>query len=191
MILALIVTLACGFVLDREQQELSGKLVRLHVLANSDETNDQALKLEVRDRVIRELEPLIEEHSEKADAEQIIEDNLSALENAAMEVINERGLNYTVSARLTEEFYPSREYDDFSLPAGDYTSLQIIIGEGGGANWWCVIFPPLCTGAEITDSSAAAGLTDDEISLITEDGTGYVIKFKALEIWAGIKNFFK
>lgn len=190
LIIALIITVACGFALDKEQRELSDKMIRLHVIANSDGADDQDLKLEVRDRVLDKLEPLLESGSGKASAEEIIGDNLELLEDEAMKVISGRGLDYSVKASLTEEFYPTREYESFSLPAGEYTSLRIIIGEGEGANWWCVVFPPLCTTVETVKSGDFDELSDEEVSLITEDGTGYVIKFKALEILAEIKNLF-
>jgi len=96
-----------------------------------------------------------------------------------------------VAVSLEETWFPTREYEDFSLPAGNYTALRVVIGEGEGRNWWCVVFPPLCLGAvseRVEATAAMAGLTEDEISLITAEEGEYIIKFKLLELWDELKR---
>ena len=101
---------------------------------------------------------------------------------AGAETVGEAGYDYPVTASLEEDvWFPTKEYEDFALPAGEYTALRIVIGEGGGQNWWCVVFPPLCLGSvsETTaETAASAGFSEDEISLITGENEGYVVKFK-------------
>ena len=160
--------LALGGWLDREQERLADQVIRLHVIANSDSPEDQALKLEVRDQ-----------------------EHLPELAAAGQRVLEERGCDYAVRAELTETWFPTKEYEDFALPAGEYTALRVVIGEGAGQNWWCVAFPPLCLGAasETVEEAAQAGrFTDDQAALMTGETQGYVLKFKAIELWEGLKR---
>lgn len=186
--IALVVTLVCGFTLDREQTELSEKLIRLHVVANSDTEEDQALKLKVRDSILGELTVLLSGVEDKTEAQEIIGSHLKELCKAAQRTIRAEGYNYAVTTRLMTEDFPTRNYTTFSLPAGKYTALRVTIGAGEGHNWWCVIFPPLCAGAATTGDASDMGLTDDEIGLITESSGKYVIRFKAIEIFSAIRS---
>ena len=97
----------------------------------------------------------------------------------------ENGFDYSARAALTWEAYPTREYDTFTLPAGRYLSLRVTLGEGEGQNWWCVVFPPLCMAAtteEFAGSAETAGLTEEEVSLITQESEGYVVRLKIIEL---------
>lgn len=170
------------------QTELSENLIRLHVVANSDSSEDQSLKLRVRDGVLEELDSLLKGCTDKSEAEEIIDENMASIVEAAEAVIAEQGKGFTVKAAITEEVFPTVEYETFTLPAGKYTSLRIVIGEGEGKNWWCVIFPPLClTAAEKTVSFEELGLSDETFKIISEDTCGYVVKFKLLEWFSKIK----
>ena len=156
--------------------------VRLHILANSDSGDDQALKLAVRDKILEEYSMVLRAFGTKNEAERKISSLLPQIKKTAEEIIKEKGYSYSVSVSLTEEWYETRDYEGFSLPCGIYTSLRVIIGEGAGKNWWCVMYPPLCT--ELASESAPAddGLIDysgEEIKLIS--GGKYQIKFKILE----------
>ncbi len=160
------------------QAGLSDKLVRLHVLANSDSQSDQALKLQVRDAVLA-----------AAQGDEITPELLSTLQKAGQDCVYEQGYDYEVTVELVREHYDTRDYGTFSLPAGYYQSVKVMIGQGAGQNWWCVIFPPLCAGVSQSDLDSiatAAGLTEDEIAFISEDGTGYVIKFKIAELFGAL-----
>ncbi len=191
LIVALSVLLLTGATLQRTSDALSDKLVRLHVVANSDSEEDQALKLQVRDSVLRELESRLDGVTDIGEAKRIIEASLPEIERAARETLSARGCGDEVRVTLCEERFPTTDYDNFSLPAGTYTSLRVRIGKAAGHNWWCVVFPPVCAAASMEETAAAAvGLTEDQISLITRDSGGFVVKFRLLELWGKFKALF-
>jgi len=174
----------------RTQQEISDKVVRLHVVANSDSKEDQALKYRVRDAILGRITSLVSTSQDRSEAEGLIRGQILELEALAAREISAAGYDYPVTARLTELDFPTREYESFTLPAGNYLALQVVIGEGKGQNWWCVVFPPLCTAAasEVPASALAAGFSQSEISLITEEEGGYLLKFKTLEWLQALKE---
>ena len=174
----------------RTQDDLSNKVVRLHVLANSDSEEDQALKLLVRDAVLERAEDVLVQTSDRAEAEGKLRGHLLEFERAAAEVIREEGYDYTVTVELADTEFPTRAYDGFTLPAGEYLALRVLIGEAAGQNWWCVVFPPLCTAAaaDTSVSAMATGFTEEEIKLITEEDSGYILKFKVVEFWEELRQ---
>lgn len=129
------------------QQALAGDLLRLHVIANSDSVQDQQVKLLVRDRVLEVTEPLLAEAHSQDEVRHILSEHLQQITDEAQQVLTEQGMPYQLSAQMADEYYPTRQYDTFSLPAGWYTGLKIRLGTASGHNWWCVVFPPLCTDA--------------------------------------------
>ena len=171
------------------QRDLADRVVRLHVLANSDSEEDQALKLLVRDAVLERATALLEQTESRAEAEALLRESLPELETIAEETVRANGYSYAVTAELEDTSFPTKEYDGFSLPAGEYLALRILIGEGAGQNWWCVVFPPLCTAAsaDVPETALAAGFTEDQVGLMTEEDIGYVLKFKAVEWWEQLK----
>ena len=187
--LALLLGVACaallGVWLDGAQAALSDQVIRLHVLANSDSEADQALKLRVRDRILAEAEELFVPGAGRAETEELLRAHLYDLAEA--------GYSYPVTASLVHDcWFPTKTYTDFALPAGAYTALRIEIGAGGGQNWWCVVFPPLCLGSvsETTQETALeAGLTENQVSLMTGEDEGYVVKFKAVELLEQFKGW--
>ncbi|MBR7081706.1 MAG: stage II sporulation protein R [Oscillospiraceae bacterium] len=191
LITALVVTMLFCCVTQGSQAELSEKLVRLHVVANSDSDEDQALKLKVRDAVLSEVEPIIMGASDREGAVSLLAENMDAVARAAGEAVLENGKNYRVKATIAQENFPTRRYDTFSLPAGSYTSLRVVIGGGEGRNWWCVAFPPLCKSAAVEDKSEEYGLTEGEVDLITGETGEYKLSFKTLEILQAIREWFK
>ena len=171
------------------QRDLADRVVRLHVLANSDSEEDQALKLLVRDAVLERATGILEQSAGRAEAEALLRESLPELETIAEETVRANGYSYAVTAELEDTSFPTKEYDGFSLPAGEYLALRILIGEGAGQNWWCVVFPPLCTAAsaDVPETALAAGFTEDQVGLMTEEDSGYVLKFKAVEWWEQLK----
>ena len=188
LMVAAALVLMSGALALQTQDQLADKVVRLHVLANSDSEEDQALKLRVRDRVLERATELLKQSADRQEAEALLRGNLLELENLAAEEIAAAGYDYPVTAELTDTTFPTREYDGFTLPAGEYLALRIVIGEGAGQNWWCVVFPPLCTtaSADVPASALAAGLTQEDVNLITEE-PGYVLKFKTVELWERLR----
>lgn len=166
-----------------QQARLADKLTRLHVVANSDSAADQALKLQVRDAVLAEIRP----EDDAGDARL-----LARLEQAAEAAVEAAGQSQSVRVYRTRMYFDTRVYDTFALPAGEYDAVRIELGAAEGNNWWCVLFPPLCAGAcqeELADIGACAGLTRDEVSYISRDGTAYVIRFKIAEWWGTLKEW--
>lgn len=189
LLLALAVGLASGAMALQTGQELSDRVVRLHVLANSDSEEDQALKLKVRDRILAYTEPILAGSADRREAEALLRGHLLEMEGIAVEEIRANGYDYRVSVRLEDASFPTREYEGFTLPAGKYLALRIVIGEGAGRNWWCVVFPPLCAAAaeEVPETALAAGLSPGQVGLITEENEGYVLKSKLVEFWRGLE----
>ena len=172
------------------EDELYTNVLRLHVLANSDTEEDQALKLKVRDAVLQASEPILADCHSKEEAMRAVIAHLSILENAAQQAILAQGRNDSVHLELGEEVYPTRSYESFCFPSGSYTSLRIIIGEGEGQNWWCVLFPPMCLSAvtQANDSTQenayiSVGLTGEQYRMITQtDQSTYTVRFRLLEV---------
>ncbi len=165
------------------EAEIYDNMIRLHVLANSDSEADQNLKLKVRDAVLKEAEKI--EASDSDEAYIKTEKAIKSLKKAAERKIAEEGYSYNVEITLGKEPYPEREYEGFVLPAGEYTSLRVLIGDAAGQNWWCVLYPPLCTAtaSEREEVFIAAGFTEGQYRAITEsENKKYKVKFKIVEI---------
>ena len=165
--------------------EIYDSCVRLHVLANSNSEEDQEVKLKVRDRILSELSSY--DVKTKEEALKTVEENKERLEKIAKDELRKNGFDYDVKIDIGYEDYPTRNYEDFSLPAGTYTSVRVLLGSGEGENWWCVLYPPLCTQTAIKyddDACIDVGLTKDQYSLITQSNGKYKVKFKILEITA-------
>ena len=143
-LLALAVVLLWGTWTAHSQDTLARKMIRLHVIANSDSEQDQTLKLQVRDKVLAKATEILEASDNMRQAAQKLEQSLPDMEAIAVEEISARGYDYPVTACLEETEFPTKDYDGFRLPSGEYLALRIVIGEGAGKNWWCVVFPPLC-----------------------------------------------
>ena len=185
LLIGVTVFLLTGAWAANTQGELADRVVRLHVIANSDAEEDQALKLQVRDAVLARTEAILRASADREEAESWLAAALPELERLAEETVAASGFDYGVTAELAETSFPTKDYDGFSLPAGRYLALRLVIGQGTGQNWWCVVFPPLCTAAasEVPETALAAGLTEDQVSLMTGEDDGYVLKFKVVEWW--------
>lgn len=178
----LIVTMVIGVMPTDAEGEIYDDTLRLHILANSDQSEDQKLKLEIRDRILLKYGKMLKGGESITEAKESVEQLLPEIEEDARVWIGELGYNYDVKASLSVEWYETREYEDFTLPAGYYSSLRIIIGEGKGQNWWCVMYPPLCMEMASESAPRDDGVIDyskEEIRLITSGK--YQVKFKILE----------
>ena len=164
------------------EAEIYEDTIRLHILAESDSREDQELKIKVRDALLEEYGELLGGEKDFNGARERVFELLGEMKTTAAEVIKKSGYDYPVNATLTVEWYDTREYEGFTLPAGYYTSLRVIIGSGSGQNWWCVMYPPLCLEMACEDAPADDALIDytkEEIRLI-QSGK-YNVKFKILE----------
>ena len=185
------VFLLSGALSLQTQSALADKVVRLHVLANSDSEADQSLKLTVRDAVLAETEVLLEGVENRDTAARVLRAQLPQLRRTAERTMAEQGSHYPVEVRLETAEFPTKTYDGFALPAGEYLALRVLIGEAAGQNWWCVVFPPLCSAAasEVGETAVAAGMSGEQVRLITEE-EGCVLKFKCVELWQQLRSRF-
>ena len=186
LFLAFGLTLTAGVWASASESALAGQVLRLHVVANSDSDRDQALKLLVRDAVLARAGEILDGVPDRESAEQALEPHLDELARTAAEVLEAEGCGDAVTVSLADQWFPTKEYDGFSLPAGQYRALKVTIGEGRGRNWWCVVFPPLCLGSvteESVEAVAGEALSDDQVALITGQDGGYVLKFRFIEWW--------
>lgn len=184
---------------DYELERKGNNLIRFHVLANSDSTEDQQLKLKVRDKIVVAMGEALENSSSIEETRDVLRENLFKIEEVAREEISYSGKDYKVSAVLTEDIFPTKRYGNIVLPAGEYEALKIIIGAGGGQNWWCVMFPPLCfvdikNGLidEKTQQELKTTLTEEEYNLVyISSNTAELplqLKSKIVEIFKTSKN---
>ena len=176
---------ALNFLPVHGEEAIYNSVIRLHVIAASDSDSDQALKLKVRDAVLSGLSTLSEGCSSKSEAEEKLATQLEEIRAVALETLAAEGCDCHVSVSLGKEKYPQKSYDGVCFPAGEYTSLRIVIGEGEGKNWWCVLFPQLClAGAKNAEAAfVEVGLTPEQYRVITEtDEPKYKLRFKIIDI---------
>lgn len=175
LIFALMLTTFIAVIPTDADYAIYDDTVRLHILANSDSEDDQSLKLTVRDAILSEYSEELSVFDDIEAAKAMLSGRLSEIEEYAENIIRKNGYAYEVNAYLGEEWYDTREYDSFTLPAGYYTSLRIIIGKGDGKNWWCVMFPPMCLDA----CTEAAQYSQNEEILIKKR---FNVRFKLVEL---------
>lgn len=182
---------------DNLVQEISEKLIRFHVLANSDSEEDQALKMKVKDEVISFIAPKLEKSNSIEESREILRENNDEIIDIATKCIKENGYNYSVSTTLGKENFPTKVYGNITLPQGEYEAFRVLIGDAEGANWWCVMFPPLCfvdvtkgqISYEETDERIKKVLDEDEFNAVSSDGTvddnktNVTFKFKIFDLF--------
>ena len=179
----LIITLLISVMPTDAEANIYEDTIRLHILANSDSPEDQELKIRVRDGLLLKYGERLRLAGSFEGAESLVRELIPEIEKYAESLVGELGEGYPVKAVISKEWYETRDYDGFSLPCGYYTSLRILIGEGRGQNWWCVVFPTLCVPAtsEWMDTAASGGMTGEEVALMEGQETEYIVKFKCLE----------
>ena len=190
--------LVCGFVLAALCSffpfaaacgQLPRDVVRLHVVANSNGAEDQAVKLLVRDAVLEEAARWYQGASSMEEASSQLCTHLQSIAGAARQVLGEQGVGYSATAQMTEMYFPTRDYGDFRLPAGRYRTLRVTLGEGAGKNWWCVVFPSLCLPAA-TQEEALLTLPEGERQVV-EGGQNVQVKLKAVELWESLREWLR
>ena len=184
--------------------DIKDKLIRFHVIANSDTDEDQNLKLKVRDKVVEALSEKLSNVNSLEEAENVLEENIDYVNEIAKEVIKENNYTYEVNTMLSYENFPDKVYGDCVFPQGNYEAFRVIIGEGKGQNWWCVMFPSLCFVDESKNSVDSSDLKEEIENIepknnetINEDkeknkessnvNNGVKFKFKIVEV---INNIF-
>lgn len=186
---------------ERIQTSIANEVIRFHIKANSDDIDDQNLKIAIKDEILKEFKVGLDKSNSIDETREFLLSNLTEIEKCAKQVIIDNGYDYEVTANLEDDFFPTKKYGDIYLPAGKYEALNVRIGESKGANWWCVMFPPLCfvdiATEEIPEDDNVKTqlkqvLTEEEYALVSKkDGDGVVpieVKFKLVEWWQNNKN---
>lgn len=153
---------------DLSIEDISNKLIRFHVIANSDNESDQALKLQIRDKVLQYISPKLNNSKSIEESRKILDIENENILNIAKEVINENGYSYDVESTLSKEYFPVKTYGNITLPQGKYEAYRIVIGSGEGQNWWCVMFPPLCF-VDVTKGSIAYEETEKQMKEVLNE----------------------
>ncbi|MCB2293150.1 stage II sporulation protein R [Clostridium algoriphilum] len=176
------------------QSDIAGKLIRFHVIANSDDKIDQKLKLKVRDSVLKYISPKLKNCTSIEESRNVLNKEDKNIKKIAETIIKRNGYEYSVATALSKENFPVKTYGNITLPQGEYEAYRIVIGTGKGQNWWCVMFPPLCfvdiTKGDVsyqkTEKEMKTVLSDDEYNLVnnTETSKKIVVKFKLGEIFS-------
>jgi len=172
---------------DFLQPSIASKILRFHVIANSDSSDDQAVKEQVRDAVGTYLQPLLEEADSLEETKQIVGRNIGEVIRISKRTLAEYGYDYEVSAHITTTEFPEKTYGSYTFPKGEYEALQIVIGEGTGKNWWCVLYPNMCFRGSVyevveeeADESLREVLNPWEYAKVFDSGK-VKIRFKFLE----------
>ena len=167
--------------------DLRQSVLRLHIIANSDSEEDQAVKLLVRDKILEESTDIFAGETDLHKAEKKATEKIGDFCETAERVLSENGFSYGAEAEIGDSYFETREYEDFTLPAGNYRSLIIRLGSAEGKNWWCVIFPAVCipaaTDASLSDSASSTS------AQIAEHPQKYIMRFKTVEIYEDLKKF--
>lgn len=173
--------LAMGCRWNWQQTGLASRMIRLHVVANSDREDDQALKLQVRDEVLSGCRSLLAGTETVSEARSVLGAHLTQLADRGAAVVQREGYRYPVRVSLEYTGFPAIDYGGFALPAGEYQALRVELGSGEGHNWWCVLYPALCDAPEVSQTAMAAGLTDEDLPLM--EGQNYQLRFRCVELW--------
>ncbi len=176
---------------SKQCDEIRDKMLRMHVIANSDSDIDQQLKLEVRDAILVKGKELFDGSITAEQAEEKILPHINELEKTALSVIHNNGFDYDVNVTVQKDYFNTRTYENaITLPAGYYTAVKVVIGEGKGKNWWCIIFPPMCLPAA-NSQCEIDNVLDKEENEIVCNGSRYKLKFKIVEICEGLLKKYK
>lgn len=164
------------------EEEIYTSVLRLHILAESDDTADQAAKLAVRDALLSHYGEVFALNESKEDAVAYVRENLTSIKETAATALAEFGYEGKVTAELTEEWFDTRTYDDITLPGGTYTALKITIGEGRGQNFWCMLYPALCVKPALGEVSVESTEAFDKDTYLFLSRGGYGVRFRVLEL---------
>ena len=189
-LIALIFTVISTVSFENTCEGIREKVLRLHVIAASDSASDQNMKYAVRDELLRDGESIFRGSETVFQAEEKIGDSLDFLRESAESTLRSLGCDYPVNVILGRTYFPTRQYGEVTLPAGYYNAVRVIIGEGKGKNWWCVMFPPMCLPAASEGTPDISDILSEEENLIVSGGEKYEIKFWFVEKYYEIKEKF-
>lgn len=186
LVLSILLSLTC---FDASCDSVRGSVLRLHILANSDSKYDQEIKLKVRDRLLNESGELFEQIYSYDEAVKKAEQNLPLLQRAAEDELRLLGCDLPVKVEVAKSDFSTREYEEVTLPAGEYTALRVLIGDAKGKNWWCVCYPNMCIPA-VSQTKQIGSTLDKQSTKIVTTPKKYVVRFKIVEIYQSLKSKF-
>lgn len=175
------VILCVGF--ENDCEDIRENVLRLHVVADSDSEQAQSVKLKVRDALLEESRGLFEGNTSLDQAQSKLGSSLDEMKAVAERTLREEGYTYSAAVELTRCYFPTRQYGGVTLPAGNYNALRVVLGEGEGHNWWCVMFPPMCLPAAGKDEAKLNDVLDEKSIDIVTGGKKYEVRFWIVEKW--------
>ncbi len=183
--------LICAIILsvatfDAACEDLRNGVLRLHIIANSDSVEDQRLKLKVRDEILKNSDILFDEACDFDSAIVCAKESLQTVADISNRVISASGKNYSAEAYVGETYFETREYEDFTLPAGEYTSLIVKLGDAKGKNWWCVVYPAVCLPA--ADDADLSESVSKKGTVVAKNPRKYIMRFKVIEWYENLKT---
>lgn len=190
VLFTLYIFISCYFYASNSLNNIEDSVFRLHIIANSDSDEDQALKYKVRNNIISYMNKLCENSSSKEETIEIAKNHINDFKQIADKTIADNNFEYTSTVEIGNYKFPTKYYGDIALPSGNYDALEIKLGNSSGKNWWCVLYPSLCfvdvSSGVVPDSSKENlknNLPDEEYALISENSPAYNFKFKIVEFF--------
>lgn len=185
---ALIICIASSISFERDCEDIRQSLLRLHVIASGDTNREQELKLKVRDAILTMGADIFSENDDLKKAKSKAERNIGELQSIAEDTLRENGCTYPVKVEVAECYFPTRQYENITLPAGKYNAVRVIIGEGNGKNWWCVMFPPMCLPAAKKNEAELSDVLGEKSMNIVENGKKYEVRLWIVEKWYELRE---
>ena len=181
--IALLICVISCIAFEKDCEDIRSNVLRLHVIADSNSSEAQSVKLKVRDAILKESGELFEGNTSIDGAEIRLSENLELMKEVAERTLKENGYTYSAEVEITECYFPTRQYGDITLPAGYYNALRVVLGEGEGENWWCVMFPPMCLPAASKDEAELDDvLNEKSIDIVSHSGK-YEVRLWIVEKW--------
>ena len=187
--IALFICIISCITFEKDCEDIRSNVLRLHVIADSNSSEAQSVKLKVRDAVLRESRELFEGNRSLDGAEVRLSENLDTMKAVAERTLRENGYTYSAKVEIAECYFPTRQYGDITLPAGYYNALRVVLGSGEGENWWCVMFPPMCLPAASKDEARLDDVLDEKSMEIVSDSGKYEVRFWIVEKWYELKEW--
>lgn len=186
---ALVISIVMCLAFESDCKDIRSNVLRLHVIADSNSTEAQKVKLLVRDALLEEGRELFEGNGNIEEAEIRLSENIDKMKAVAERTLREEGFTYSAEVEITECYFPTRQYGNVTLPAGYYNALRVVLGSGEGENWWCVMFPPMCLPAASEDEARLSDVLDEKCLDIVSDSGKYEVRFWIVEKWYELKSW--
>lgn len=185
---ALIICIASSISFERDCEDIRQSLLRLHVIASGDTQQEQEIKLKVRDAILTAGADIFSHNDDLTSAKSKAERNIIELQSIAEDTLRKNGCTYPVKVEVAECYFPTRQYESITLPAGKYNAVRVIIGDGAGQNWWCVMFPPMCLPAAKENEAELSEVLSEKSLKIVENADRYEVRLWIVEKWYELRE---